>query len=166
MIIIEKYWTVYAKITKMIQMITINSKLFKFQAKVTGRTPNNDNTKDVEIAVLWKCISNFWQTLQMPLIILIIFDYTNYLILTWSLNCVISAVTRITTLAITDTKFCIPIVTLSNEDNSSQLNYANYYVNQRQNFVKKVTEINIKRNNWSSEPILRLLSWSKFSKNE
>ena len=69
------------------------------------------------------------------------------LVLTWSLTCVISAVTRITTLAITETKFCIPIVTLSNEDNSSQLNYANYYVNQRQNFVKKVAEINIKRNN-------------------
>ena len=52
MIIIEKYWTVYAKITELIQMITINSKSFKFQAKVTGRTPNNDNNKDVEIAVL------------------------------------------------------------------------------------------------------------------
>ena len=162
MIIIEKYWTVYAKITEMIQMITINSKSFKFQAKVTGRTPNNDNNKDVEIAVLWKCISNFWQTLQMPLI-----SCKIDLVLTWSLTCVISAVTRITTLAITETKFCIPIVTLSNEDNSSQLNYANYYINQRQNFVKKVAEINIKRNNWSSEPILRLLlSWFKFSKKE
>ena len=40
---------------------------FKFKAKVTGQT-GNDGTKDVEIMVLLKYLSNFWRTLEMPLI--------------------------------------------------------------------------------------------------
>ena len=40
---------------------------FKFKAKITGRTGNN-GTKDVEIMVPLKYLSNFWSTLEMPLI--------------------------------------------------------------------------------------------------
>ena len=35
---------------------------------ITGNTPNNGNTKDVEIIVPVKCVSNFWRTLEIPLI--------------------------------------------------------------------------------------------------
>ena len=40
---------------------------FKFKAKITGKT-GNDGTKDVEIMVPLKYLSNFWRTLEMPLI--------------------------------------------------------------------------------------------------
>ena len=41
---------------------------FKFKVKIVGKTPNNGNTKDVEIIVPLKYLSNFWRTLEMPLI--------------------------------------------------------------------------------------------------
>ena len=40
---------------------------FKFKAKITGET-GDDGTKDVEIMVPLKYLSNFWRTLEMPLI--------------------------------------------------------------------------------------------------
>ena len=54
---------------------------FKFKAKITGRT-GNGGTKDVEIIVPLKYLSNFWRTLEMPLI-----NCEVNLILTWSSNC-------------------------------------------------------------------------------
>ena len=45
-----------------------NSESFKFKIKITGKIPNNDNEKDVEIMVPLKYLSNFWRTLEMPLI--------------------------------------------------------------------------------------------------
>ena len=45
-----------------------NSESFKSKVKITGKTPNNGNTKDVEIIVPLKYLSNFWRTLKMPLI--------------------------------------------------------------------------------------------------
>ena len=43
-----------------------NSGSFKFKQKITGRTENSC-TKDVEIMVPLKKLSNFWGTLEMPL---------------------------------------------------------------------------------------------------
>ena len=40
---------------------------FKFKQQITGQT-GNGNTKDVEIMVPLKYLSNFWRTLEMPLI--------------------------------------------------------------------------------------------------
>ena len=40
---------------------------FKFKTKITGETGNN-GTKDVEIMVPLKYLSNFWRTLEMFLI--------------------------------------------------------------------------------------------------
>ena len=44
-----------------------NSESFKSKIKITRKTPNNDNEK-VEIMVPLKYLSNFWRTLEMPLI--------------------------------------------------------------------------------------------------
>ena len=44
-----------------------DSESFKSKIKITGKTPNNDNKKDVEIMVPLKYLSNF-ETLEMPLI--------------------------------------------------------------------------------------------------
>ena len=51
---------------------------FNFKVKITGRT-GKDETKDVEIMVPLKYLSNFWRTLEVPLI-----NCEVNLILTWS----------------------------------------------------------------------------------
>ena len=45
-----------------------NSGSFKFKVEITGKTPDDGNTKDVETVVPLKYLSNFWRTLKMPLI--------------------------------------------------------------------------------------------------
>ena len=55
-----------------------------FISKVTGQTDNNGRIDNVEIMVPLKCLSNFWRTLQMPLI-----NCEINLIFTWSANCLI-----------------------------------------------------------------------------
>ena len=62
-----------------------DSELFKSKVKITGKTPNNRNTKVVEIIVPLKYLSNFWRTLEMPLI-----NCEVNLILTWFKDCVIT----------------------------------------------------------------------------
>ena len=44
------------------------SESLKYKIKITGKTPDAGNTKDVEIAMSLKYLSNFWRTLEMPLI--------------------------------------------------------------------------------------------------
>ena len=91
---------------------------FKFKAKITGQT-GDDGTKDVEIMVPLKYLSNFWRTLEMPLI-----NCEVNLILTWSSACVIASVilaNQAVTFAITDTKLYVPVVTLSTQENTKFL---------------------------------------------
>ena len=88
-----------------------DSESFKSKVKITGMTPNDGNTKDVEIMVPLKYLSNFWRTLEMPLI-----NCEVELILTWSKNCVISSATGETKFAITETKLYVPVVTLTTEE--------------------------------------------------
>ena len=45
-----------------------DSESSKSKAKITGKIPNDSNTKGVEIAVLLKYLSSFWRILEMPLI--------------------------------------------------------------------------------------------------
>ena len=61
----------------------VRSESFKSKIKITGKTPAAGNTKDVEIMVPLKYLSNFWRTLEMPLI-----NCEVNLILTWSKDCV------------------------------------------------------------------------------
>ena len=88
---------------------------FNFKVKITGRTGNNGTT-DVEIMVPLKYLSNFWRTLEIPLI-----NCEVNLILTWSSTCVLIATSvqnQNATFAITDTKLCVPVVTLSTQENT------------------------------------------------
>ena len=48
--------------------ILTNSESFKPKIKITGKTPAAGNKKDVEIMVPLKYLSNFWKTIEMPLI--------------------------------------------------------------------------------------------------
>ena len=88
---------------------------FNFKAKVTGQTGNN-GTKNVEIMVPLKYLSNFWRTLEMPLI-----NCEVNLALTWSSTCVLvstNAANQNATFAITNTKLYVPVVTLSTQENT------------------------------------------------
>ena len=93
-----------------------NSESFKSKVKITGKTPNNGNTKDVEIIVPLKYLSNFWRTLEMPLI-----NCEVNLIMTWSKDCVITNSTGEGKFAITETNLYVPVVTLSTKDNEKLL---------------------------------------------
>ena len=42
--------------------------MLKFKIKITGNTPVDGNTEDVEITIRLKYLSNFWRTREMPLI--------------------------------------------------------------------------------------------------
>ena len=91
---------------------------FKFKVKIPGQT-EDDGTKDVEIMVPLKYLSNFWRTLEMPLI-----NCEVNLILTWSSACVLIS-TNIPNQAaifeIIDTKLYVPVVTLSTQENTKFL---------------------------------------------
>ena len=93
-----------------------DSESIKSKIKITGKTPNNGNVKDVEIMVPLKYLSNFWRTLEMPLI-----NYEVDLILTWSSTCVVADSNGAGRFAITNTKLYVPVVTLSTQENTKLL---------------------------------------------
>ena len=91
---------------------------FNFKVKMTGLTGNN-GTKNFEIMVPLKYLSNFWRTLEMPLI-----NCEITLMLTWSASCVIistDVANQNATFAVTDTNLYVPVVTLSQKDNEKLL---------------------------------------------
>ena len=55
---------VYGSIVRMILLITLRCESFKFKSRFT----NDVSIANVEIAVPLKYSSNFWKTLEMPLI--------------------------------------------------------------------------------------------------
>ena len=87
------------------------SKSLKYKIKITGKTLAAGNTKDIKIAVLLKYLSNFWRTLEMPLI-----NCEVNIDLTWPKNCFISSTVGITEFKTTVTKIYVSVVTLSTED--------------------------------------------------
>ena len=94
----------------------VRSESFKSKIKITGKTPADGNTKDVEIMVPLNYLSNFWRRLEMQLI-----NYEVNLILTWSEDCVITNSTDEGKFKLTDTKLFVPVVTLSTQDNAKLL---------------------------------------------
>ena len=93
-----------------------DSKSFKSKTKITGKTPNDDNEKDVEIMVPLKYLSNFWRTFEMLLI-----NCEVNLIFTWSSTCVITESNGAGIFTITDTKPYVSVVTLSTQENTKFL---------------------------------------------
>ena len=92
-----------------------NTNSLNFKARITGQTADN-GTKDVEIMVPLKYFSNFWRTLEMPLI-----NCEFNLILTWSSTCVIVSTIHVNQNAVvevTDTRLYVPVVTLSTQENA------------------------------------------------
>ena len=88
------------------------SESFKSKIKIKGKTPAAGNTKNVAIIVPLKYLSNFWRTLEMPLI-----NCEVSLFLTWSSTCEISSATGETKFKITEINIYVPVITLSTQDN-------------------------------------------------
>ena len=93
-----------------------DSESFKFKVKITGKTPNNNNEKDIEIMVPLKYLSNFWRTLELPLI-----NCEVNLILTWSSTCVITNSAGAGIFEISDKNLYVSVVTLSTQENTKFL---------------------------------------------
>ena len=89
-----------------------NALSFKYKANLIGNTENTGTKNGVKIAVPLKYLSNFWRSLEMPLI-----NCKVELPLKWYERCLLTATTT-ATFTITDAKLYVPIITLSIEDNS------------------------------------------------
>ena len=89
-----------------------NAASFKDKANLIGNTDANGTKNGVKIAVPLKYLSNFWRSLEMPLI-----NCKVELSLKWYERCLLTAATT-ATFKKTDAKLYVPIVTLSIEDNS------------------------------------------------
>ena len=117
----------YFFVPKEVRVNSANSASFKYKSSIIEKTPNNgnyNNIKNVKIVVPLKYLSNFWRTLDMPLI-----NCEINLILIWSENCVLTnMITRTadpnanpaveamnapesTTFKIENTKLYVPVVT-------------------------------------------------------
>ena len=84
----------------------INSRSFKYKASIIGNTESNGTKNRVKIAVPLKYLSNFWRSLEMPLI-----NCKIELSLKWYERCLLT-VANTATFKITDAKLYVPIVTL------------------------------------------------------
>ena len=80
--------------------ILADSESFKSEVKITGKTPDDANTKNVNIIVPLKYLSNFCRIYEMPLI-----NCEVNLILTWSKDCVITNFTGAGKFAIQNSMF-------------------------------------------------------------
>ena len=93
-----------------------DSESLKCKIKTTGNTLADSNTKDVEVNVPLKYLSNFWETLQMP------FSSCEIsLILTWSSTCVITNSAGAGKVSVTDTNDSA--VTLTSQGNAKFLQH-------------------------------------------
>ena len=89
-----------------------NAPSFKYKASIIGNTENNGTKNGVKIAVPLKYLSNFWRSLEMPLI-----NCKVEISLKWIERCLLT-VANTATFKITDAKLYVTIVTLSAEGNA------------------------------------------------
>ena len=90
------------------------SSSFKYKVNLLGNpvVANNITRRNVKIAVPLIYLSNFFRSLEMPLI-----NCKTKLNLTWKKECVLSNQAGNAVFIINDTKLYVPVVTLSKEDN-------------------------------------------------
>ena len=93
-----------------------NSQSFKYKAALLGKTADavnntNSSVKDAKIVVPLKYLSNFWRSLEMPLV-----NCKVYLEVSWIEDCILSSAGNSAKFEITDAKLHVPIVTLSTKD--------------------------------------------------
>ena len=93
-----------------------NSESFKCKAALTGKIENHNNgnsfVNDIKIVVPLMYLSNFWRSLEMPLI-----NCKVHLELNWIEDCILSSAGDSAKFKIKNAKLHVPIVTLSTKDN-------------------------------------------------
>ena len=103
-----------------------NSNSFKYKIKLLGNIPQlgadaaHVGRLNVKIVVPLKYLSNFFRSLEMPLI-----NCKIKLNLTWKKECVLSNAAADDVFIINDTKLYVPVVTLSKEDNKDFIEQQN-----------------------------------------
>ena len=75
-----------------------NSESFKFKS-ILAKNTNNTGILNIQTAIPLNCLSNFWNTLEIPLI-----NCEINLMSTWSANCIICKADRAIAFAIADKK--------------------------------------------------------------
>ena len=117
-----------------------NSSFFKYKVSLLGNPvlDGNITKRSVKVVVPLKYLSNFFRSLEMPLI-----NCKIKLNLTWKKECVLSTDAGNAVFIINDTKMYVPVVTLSNEDNKDFIEQQNKGF-QRSNYWNeyKTKEIN------------------------
>ena len=113
--------------------LSSDSESFKYKTSITGNTynigdgeegydANKVGKNETEVVIPLKHLSNFWRTLNIPLI-----NCEIELILTWSKRCVLADMTAANNppteseFQITGTKLYVPVVTLSKENDKKLL---------------------------------------------
>ena len=93
-----------------------NASSLKYKASLTGNTETNGTKKGVKIAVPLNCLSNFWRSLEMPLI-----NCKIELSFSWIENCLLTTVANANkeTFKITDAILYVLFITLSAEGNAN-----------------------------------------------
>ena len=104
-----------------------NSNSFKYKVSLLGNPVVADNIakRSVKVVVPLKYLSNFFRSLEMPLI-----NCKIKLNLTWKKECVLSTDAGNAVFIINDTKMYVPVVTLSKEDNKDFIEQQNLLSNQ------------------------------------
>ena len=96
-------------------LIVNDSQSFKYKAVLLGKTANHDDgkrsVKDVKVVVPLKYLSNFWRSLEMPLI-----NCKAYLELNWIEACILRSAGNSAKFERTGAKLHFPIITLSTKD--------------------------------------------------
>ena len=95
---------------------------FKYKVKLLGNQVLDGNIakRSVKVVVALKYLSNFFRSLEMPLI-----NCKIKLNLTWKKECVLSTDVGDAVFIINDTKMYVPVVTLSKEDNKDFIEQQN-----------------------------------------
>ena len=103
-------------------LTTDTSSSFKYKVELLGNpvVANNIARRNVIVAVPLKYLSNFFRSLEKPLI-----NCKIKLYLTWKKECVLSNQPGNAVFIINDTKMYIPVVTLSKEDNKDFIEQQN-----------------------------------------
>ena len=103
-------------------LTTNSSSSFKYKVKLLGNPVLDDGVakRSVKVVVPLKYLSNFFRSLEMPLI-----NCKIILNLTWKKKCVLSTGAGNAVFIINDTKMYVPVVTLSKEDNKDFIEQQN-----------------------------------------
>ena len=103
-------------------LTTDNSSSFKYKVSLLGNLAVANNTARLheKVVVPLKYLSNFFTSLEMPLI-----NCKIKLNLTWKKECVLSTDDGNAVFIINDTKMYVPVVTLSKEDNKDFIEQQN-----------------------------------------